>query len=242
MRVGISILSGVIFLAIIISAIFLIYQTGVPVIRKMQSAAAVERMKSVFEELDEIVQQTASEGKGSKRTLHMRIDPGRVVVNSTEDSIYWELETDAGIISPRTYQRLGNMVIGANMETRGYEGNYTYSSPEKECYVMENEHLRVYIRKIGSASSHASYSTSDILVAVHNKDMGTWMNGTGMLGISVDFNSTSKSGTGYTSLLEPGYNLPYATVSAFMNSSYLEYYVNFTLESGADFIEIESSA
>ena len=42
-------------------------------------------------------------------------------------------------------------------------------------------------------------------------------------------------------LVDSGYNLPYATVSAFMNSSYLDYYINFTLQSGADFVEIEGS-
>jgi len=241
MRRGISILSGVIFLAITITAVFLVYQAGVPVVKKMQAAAAVESMKNVFAELDDIVQQTASEGRGSKRTFYMKIDPGKVIVNKTEDTIYWELETDAEVISPRTYQRLGNLVIGANMETRGYESNYTYSSPETESYVLENEHLKVYVKKIGSSLSHANYNTSELLVAIYNKDMNQWLNNTGFLDISVDFNPTSKTGSGYTKLLTSGYNLPYSTVSAYMNSSYSEYYINFTLESGADFIEVEAS-
>jgi hypothetical protein len=241
MRKGISLVSGVIFLAVILTAVFLVYQTGVPIIQKMQASASVERMKGVFAELDEIIQQTASEGKGSKRTLHMRIDPGKVVVNSTQDTIYWELETDAEIISPRTYQRIGNLVIGSNLETRIYEGNYTYSSPETQSYIMENEHLRVYIKKIGSQSSWASYQTSELLVGIYNKDIDQWLNNTDFFDISVDFNETSKTGNGYTEPLDAGYNLPYGTVAALMNSSYLPYYVNFTLESGADFLEIEAS-
>ena len=238
---GISILSGVLFLAIVVTAIFLIYQTGVPIVKRMQVAAAVERMKDVFTDMDEAIQLTASEGRGSTRTVHMRIDPGRIVANKTQDAIYWELETDAEIISPRTSQRLGNIVIGSNMETRGYEGNYTYSSPETECYILENGHLRVYVKKIGSPSSHAGYDTSDLLVAIYNKDMDQWLNHTGLLDISVDLNESSKTGTGHTALLTAGYNLPYASASACMNSSYMDYYVNFTLESGADFLEIEAS-
>jgi len=239
---GISILSGVIFLAITITAVFLIYQSGVPVIRKMQAASAVDRMKDVFVELDDIIKQTASEGRGSKRTFQLRVDPGRVIVNKTEDAIYWELETDADVVSPRASQRLGNMVIGANMETRVYEENYTYSAPDTECYVMENEHLKVFIKKIGSSGSYEGYDTSDLLVAVYNKNMKKWLNDSGLLDISVDFNESSKTGTGYTNPSESGYNLPYGKVFAFMDSVYIDYYVNFTLESGADFIEIEASA
>jgi hypothetical protein len=241
MRIGISVISGVIFLAITITAVFLIYQTTIPIIQRMQSSTVVERMKDVFADLDEIIKQTASEGKGSKRTFSMRIDPGKVVVNKTQDSIYWELETDAEIMSPRTSQRLGNLVMGANMETSCYEENYTFSSPQTESYILENEHLKVYVKKIGSPSSPVSYDMSEVLVAIYNKDMNQWLNNTGFLDISVDYNDTSNTGTGYTSPSVTGYNLPYGTVYASMNSSYIDYYINFTLESGADFIEIEAS-
>ena len=228
-------------MAIVIVSIFLIYQSGVPLIRKMQGTAAIERMKSSFADLDEIIQQTAAEGKGSKRTLQLNVDPGKIIINSTEDSIYWELETDSGGISPRTSQRYGNVVVGTNMDTRCYEENYTYSVPETECYVIENEHLKAYFKKIGSLSSPQDLNTSDILVAVFNKDSGQWLNNTGFLDVSVDFNETSKTGTGYTMLLESGYNLPYGTVYSYVNSTYIDYYINFTLESGADFIGIEAS-
>jgi hypothetical protein len=40
-------------------------------------------------------------------------------------------------------------------------------------------------------------------------------------------------------LEQTGTDLPYATVSAYMNSAYANYFLNFTLESGADFITIE---
>lgn len=241
MRRGISIISGVIFLAITIAAVMLVYQAVSPAVKKVQSAAAVEGMKGVFSELDEIIQSVASEGTGSKRTFDLTVDVGKVIVNKTEDAIYWQLETNAEVVSPRTSQRMGSMTVGSNMETRGYEGNYTFSSPQKRCYILENEHLRVYLKKIGTPSSHASYNTSNLLVAIYNKDMDRWLNDTGFLDIGVDFNSTSKRGTGFTMLLTQGYNLPYGTVSAFMNSSHADYHVNFTLESGADFIEIEPS-
>jgi len=236
-----SIMSGVIFIAITITAVFLIYTTGVPLIKKMQTAAAIEKMKGVFAELDEAIRQTASEGRGSKRTMYMKIDQGKITANSTQDVIYWEIDTDVEVISPRTYQHFGNMVIGANLETRGYEGNYTFSSPETPCYIVENEYLRVYVKKIGSSQSHTSYNTTDLLVAIYNKDMDKWLNNTGFLDISVDFNSTTKTGQGYTELVTQGYNLPYGTVSAFLNSTTIDYYINFTLESGADFLEIEGS-
>ncbi len=233
---GMSLISGVIFLAITIAVTVLIYEAGMPAIQKMQAASVIEKMKDTFTELDKIIRKVASEGKYSKRTVYLRVDPGRLTVNETTDSIYWEVETDTPVISSGTSQRFGNVIIGANLEASAYEGTYEGT----DAYILENEYLRVYIKKIGSSGSYASYSTSDILLAVYNKDTKNWLD-LHSLQISIDNKVTSMSGNGYTAMLDSGYNLPYAAAFARMNSSYIDYYINFTLTSGADFIEIEAN-
>lgn len=241
MKRGITILSGIIFIALTISATVIVYEAGMPVVKRMQAAAILEKMKDTFTELDRIVRQVASEGLGSKRTVYLSIDTGKLTVNGTEDTIIWEFDTDAFILSPRTSQRFGNIEIGSNMKTRAYQGNYTLTTPEIPCYIMENEHLKVYIRRIGSISSPASYSTNQLAVAIYQKDRGVWLNNTGFLEILLDDADSSKSGTGYTVLERTGNHLPYATVTARMNSTYAPYWINFTLESGTDFLEIGAS-
>lgn len=241
MRKAFSIVSGVMFLAITITAVVIVYQAGMPVIERMQAAAAIEQMKTTFVELDELIRQIAGEGAGSKRTIQLKVDPGKIIVNETQDTIYWELETDAMVIAPRTKQTFGNVVVGSNMNTRIYEANYTRTSPEIECYVMENEHLKVYVRKVGtstSASGWANFNTSTLVIAIYNKDMSSWLENVGFLEITVDDSADSKAGNGYTMPVETGYNLPYGEITAYMNSSYLAYYIDLALGSGADFLEI----
>lgn len=236
---ALTLLSGVILLALTISASIIVYISLVPVIKKMQTAIVIQKMRDAFSELDRTIREVASQGKGSKRIFSFDVSMGKVVINGSNDVIYWEYETDTPVISPRTRQKFGNLIIGANLKTKAYEENYTFSSPEIPCFVMENEHLKVYIRKIGSPLSHESYTTSQLLVGIYQKDIGKWLNNTGFLEIYVDNNINSKSGTGYTMLEESGEHLPYANVVAFMNSSYAEYYINFTLESGMDFLQIK---
>jgi hypothetical protein len=233
MKKAISLISAVVFIGITISVTALIYQTGMPIIDKMQSSAAVERIKSGFIELDERIQRVASEANGSKRTLSFKIDPGDLVVSDSDDMVYWVLDTEAQIYSPRTASYYGNLIFGSNLETKTYEDDHSGTS----CYVLENEHLKVYLRKIGSPGSLVSYSTNELLVAVYQKDLNQWMDAT--LEISIDDNS--KSGTGYTQLGKQGNALPYGGVSAYMDSAY-DYFINFTLESGADFLTIGGAA
>jgi hypothetical protein len=239
---AISLVASVIFIAITISAIAVIYEAGMPVVKKMQAAAAVEKMKDVFSDMDKVIREVASEGTGSKRTVYLRVDPGKVTVNDTEDAIYWELDTEAKVIEPRTKQTFGNIAIGSNMETSAYEQNYSVTSPQIQAYKMENEHLIVFIRKVGSGSSYGNFSTNGLLLGIYNKDIGSWFNNTNMLDVSIDNQESSRTANGTTTLSESGYNLPYATVAALVNSTYLRYYVNFTLESGEDFMRIDAGA
>jgi hypothetical protein len=241
-RKALSLVSSVIFIAITISAIAIVYEAGMPIVKKMQASASIEKMKDVFTDLDKVIRDVASEGTGSKRTVYLRVDPGTITVNDTEDAIYWELETDAKVIEPRTRQMFGNIAIGSNMETSAYEQNYSVTSPQIQAYKMENEHLVVYVRKVGSGSSYADFTTNNLLLGIYNKDLGAWFNNTNMFDVTIDSQATSRTANGTTSLLETGYNLPYATVSALVNSTYLMYYVNFTLESGEDFMKIEAGA
>lgn len=240
-RKGIGLISGIIFMAITLIAVFIVYEASVPVINRMRDAVYIQNMRDAMVLLDDAIRDVAAEGRNSKRSVFMQIDAGRLVVNGTDDVIYWEYETDTPILSPRTYQKYGNLWIGSNLKTKAYQGNYTLTSPEVECYIMENDYLKVYMRKVGSEDSHVAIATNELLVAIYNKDLGTWMNDTGFLDISIDNETTSQSGTGYTRFAEIGNYLPYATVETFMNTSYLDYHINFTLESGADFVEIEGS-
>ncbi len=239
---GLSIISGVIFIAITISAIAVVYEAGVPVINKMQASVSVEKMKDVFSDIDKVIRDVASEGTGSKRTVYLKIDPGKMVVNDTEDAVYWELETSAKVIEPRTRQIFGNVIIGSNLETSAYQENYSVTSPQIPAYKMENEHLTVYIRKVGSGSTYEDFTTNSLLLGIYNKDMGVWFNNTNMFDATVDSQASSRTANGTTTLLGTGYNLPYATVSALVNSTYFKYFINFTLESGEDFIIIGAGA
>ena len=235
--VGMSLISSVIFVAITLTAIAIVFQTAIPVVEKLQHSVVIDRMKTTFSDLDEIIRTVAAEGRGARRTIFLNIEPGKLTVNETADRVVWEFATEAEIMSCRTAQRFGNLIVGCNLETIAYEGTYNAT----DAYVLENERMTAYFKKIGSPTSHAAFNMSDALLALYQKDTGNWLDNAGFFDVTIDNNASSSTGTGYTELIEAGENLPYATVATFMNSSEVDYYVNFTLESGLDFLIIEAS-
>ena len=233
-----TMVSAVIFLAITISIMALIYNMGSPVIEKMQQSASLGKMKIIFSEIDEKIQEVASEGNGSRRVLDMDFTFGRIGVDSARNILLWEAQSRHILMLPRTAEYFGNMVVGSNMETSVYEGNYKGG----DVYVLENSHLRVYLKKVGSKASPVSYSMNDVLMGVYQKDLGEYMP-IQSFDVTIDDDSGSSSGTGYTHVERTGDLLPYGTVTAHMESTTpsITYSVRFTLESGTDFLKIEGS-
>ena len=235
MRRGFTLISAVIFIAITISVTSLVYVTAVPAVKKIQDAAIIENMKTAFVQLDKIIREVAAEGKGSKRTVSVNVQEGTLSVNATQNALAWKFDTNVDIISPRSSQSFGNVQVGSQLETSASEGSYGGVA----AYILENEFLKVYIRKVGTPSSHTNYSTNQLLLGIDNKVLGQTLNTSNFFEITIDDDQTTKTGTGYTSIDAVGFNLPSATVTAFMNNSKLNYLVNLTLSSSTDFLEIK---
>jgi hypothetical protein len=228
---AVALVSAIVFIAITISAMALIYQTGMPIIQRMQSSAALDRMTSAFTDLDEAIQSVASEGNGSRRVFDLDTGEGRLSLDPGNDELAWQLDTENSVLRPRTARYLGNVASGSNLEASLYEGVHG----PYQAYILENDHLRAYIRKLQPGQA---YSTDTLLLDVYQKDLGEWLP-MDWLNISLDGEPASESGTGHTEAERLGMSLPRARVTAYMDSSYADYRISFTLESGADFITIE---
>jgi hypothetical protein len=231
---AISLISGVLFLAFLIAATWIVYSTSIPTLQKIQCSATMEKMKNSFVNLDKIAREVASGGEGSKRTIDINIDEGEIHVRGENNTIYWEYECPEAIVSPRTFQTIGNVIFGSNLDVSAYEG---VCSGETS-YILENSHLKACFKKIGSPSNFTSYNTSDILLYLYQKDLGEVLP-LEYLEITLDDDQTSKEGIGYTQLERQGYNLPYGEVTAYIESNYgINYRILFILESGGDFLII----
>jgi len=225
----------VIFLAVVVTLVFLVYTMAVPVISTMQASAVFDQSKSMMLKLDEAIQQVASQGKGSRTTVYVNLGAGELTVDDDLDVIKWSMQTDSPIVSPRSMQRFGNLIVGANLDVRAYENE------SQNAYVLENQHLMVFFRRIGGPGNWTTYNTSNVLLGVYNKNLGKWMD-LDRLEISIDGSPDSMNGTGYTELVDEGNALPRGQVVMHMNTPYVylhNYSVTFTLESGADFFIIE---
>ena len=233
---GLTIISEVLFLVLVISLIFLVYGIASPMIYSMQVSSAFDQSKAIMLKLDSLIQEVASQGTGSKRSIYLTMGAGTMLLDEAAGVLRWSLETDAMLVSPRSMQQIGNLIIGSNLESGAYESTFQGT----EAFVLENSNLRAYIRKVGSAQSPQNMTTGSLLLGIYNKKLGRWMPLSG-LEISIDQSAESMSGTGYTELPRESRALPRAEALAHINTTYSfmsNYTISFALEAGADFLTV----
>lgn len=231
MKKGVSLISGVIFIGIVLVAVTIIYSASVPLMDKMRDSSAVSKWKTNLATLDNKIQEVASEGEGSRRSLSFRMDAGELLINGTDDRIDWVMETSSEAVAPRSLSQSGRVYVGSELHTSVTETTYNGAS----AYLVENSHLKVYLRKLGNSTSYVPYSTTELLMAIYNKDLGQWS--VSPLDVYMDNVPSSRTGIGYTTVESSGTRLPYGRFTAYLQSNYsINYNIYITLESGADFI------
>ncbi|MFB6213613.1 MAG: hypothetical protein ABEJ07_03575 [Candidatus Nanohaloarchaea archaeon] len=228
--------TAALYVGVTVTAISVALTTGLPALENMQEAASIRKAQSFMQELDSNVQEVVSEGEGSTRTIRVNFDRGRLYFDNETDSLVYELQTDARVISPQATRRTGNVILSSNADVT--VKNATIGGTD--CYMMENEHIEACIKKIGSPDSYKSINTSELLVEYNftepspdkslNADMFVKLNGVKSTGW----------GDGYTTPETYGSFIGTGRVRATIVSDYgYTYDIIFSLPTGSDFLKVD---
>ncbi len=228
-RKGISpLFAGVLYFAIAIAGVTIVVQTGAPALANMKDVAAIDQAKDSLSNLDKIISLVAEEGRGSSRVVPLQIKRGDFVFSADLDTIAYEIDTKADVISPGTQNQVGALIFSSGSSVNVYDNGASW--------ILENEHLRVNLTMAGNSSSYASLNTSGLIEGIYFKDTETPFDGT--VEILIDELAAAGIGNGYTYAEEIGLNIARGRVIAHMNTTTAFYDVYFTLQSGSDFIDI----
>lgn len=220
-------ISAVLYVMIMVTAIVIVLQIGLPLLNKLRYKTMTARQEDFMNSLDQHVVDIANEGAGSQRVIPLELNDGEFVVLS--DRLYWQLKTKSKLVEQRSYIEKGNLVVSSNVDV--------YAAEDSNSYILRNTHLLVNFSKYGSGTNWTNLNTSGIINNIVFRKTDSVIPGN--FNFTVGGNSTSSSGNGYTKLDRTGTNIDAASVTAHINSSPYEYDLVFTLDSQADFVRTE---
>ncbi len=231
-----EIATAALYIGITITAISGVTTVGIPALEEMQEASSVSNAENLMNELDRSVDQVMSEGEGSTRTVEANIERGDLYFDDRTNSLVYELETEANIISPQTSTREGNIILGSNAQTKVEETEIEGT----ECYMMENENTRACIKKVGDQDSFEEIDTSELLVLYQYNEEGETYNIEGDLKVELNEIESTSKGKGFTAPRQTGSFIGRGEIIATVQSEQgFTYDVVFRLQTGSDFLQID---
>ena len=171
-------------LVILISAIAIsiVYFVGKDVIQRATESTVFNEGMNNMNLLGNVIREVASEGIGSLRTIQLLVSDGKYRADNSSSSVYFDYTLKAGIVSPGTVTKQGDIQIIA-----GGAGASATDTGSK--LILENEILKVTLNKSGDAS------LSGIVDGVNNGMVGWWHLDEGTGTATDDSSGSGKNGT-----------------------------------------------
>ena len=231
-----AIISTVIIVLITFTSITLVVMVATPTLNRAKESSLINEAMQNMKVLDNTVRQVASEGSGSLRSTQLRVTDGTYRVQNKTNTIEFSYEMKSGIIEPGTFFRDGDLFLTSGVTAKASE--YDLDNDGTNELVIENEIMRVGIKKVGTRAIPTAINTSTVIEMVNLIDNGANVTFADSSIFFDDF-TDSYSGTGFSELVRAEDHLTKADALVHVNSTYVSYDVIYSLASGADFLTVK---
>ena len=235
---GVSELISILIIVLIsFTGIGIALLVGNPVIDRAKESAVVNEAIENMKILDNLIREVASEGRGSFRTVQLKISGGEYKIDQKTNSIEFTDVIKSGIITSGTFIKEGNVFIAAG--TNAKATTYDLDLDGTTDMVLENEIMRVALLNNATNGNGINTSKAVKFFNLKSTDGNISINDSSVI---IENLTTSYYGTGFTELVKTGDNLPVAQAIIHVNisaPSNLTYDIVYTLRAGADFLIVK---
>ena len=214
--------SAVLYVLMTTILMVVVLEAGVPLLNDMKDKSIFVQTKDNFVSLSQHIEEVSSSGPGSQRLVPIEIKKGYLSIGN--EKVKWSMDTTADILAPMSKISLGNVKISSDADVDAYEsGNY---------YILENFYMLAAFNKIGNSTAYGDIISNNIIGYLQFKGTGGTANGT----FDFSVNGVPISGTGYTGLVDAGYDKASGSVIALVNNTEGNYTIIFSLKGDTDFM------
>lgn len=237
LKKGISpLIATVLVILLAFLAITIVLLIGIPAIERAKEAAVINEAMENMKAIGNTIKEVASEGLGSLRSLQIKITDGEYKVNEKANSVDFTYSIKSGIIQSGTFIKEDSVTLSCGANAKASE--YDLDGDGSNDLVLENEILRIVILKNGTASNQVDINTSTLIKILNFKE--TDVNVTPIdSSIILDYYVESSYGTGYSELVKEDDHLAKAEAIVHLNTTYINYDILYSLQSGADFVIVK---
>ncbi len=225
-----SILSFVILVVIVVTAVGIVLNIGKPIIDSAVKTSDVKNAEDDLRIIDNYVRSVVREGKDSVRIFKF-LSPKDFKSVPGEDAIQFSIQSPVQLVEYLTRSVSGNLVYisGSDVNCQQIDGDEDGVAD----LVAENGKIKAVFRAVSSGTLQTHLLITRIIDKTNNVTAYI-----GNSSVMINDNPATSTGTGYTEISNSGLNLPVCQIHAFVNST-LDYDIYYKLYAGADFLVME---
>jgi len=237
LKKGISpLIATALVILLIFVAVGIVLLIGIPAIERAKEAAVINEAMLNMKAIGNTIKEVASEGIGSLRSLQIKVTGGEYKVNEKANSVDFTYSIKSGIVQPGTFITEDSVTLSCGANAKASE--YDLDNDGNTDLVLENEILRIAILKNGTQASSVFINTSSLIRILNFKETNVNVTPNNSKILLDDFEESSY-GTGYSELVREDENLAKAEAVVHMNTTFVNYDILYTLQSGADFVIVK---
>ena len=155
-----ALLSGIFFVAILMTGITLTYTITKPQMDSIKDIAQVEQATRSMRSIESAIRAVSYEGTFSTRKISVAVPDGMIYVDNSTNKLYYNIKTESTVVSPRSTTTSGNLIISSNSDVSVTE--------QAVDYIMENDHLKINLTR--TTINPENISTSSLVNSIYFKD------------------------------------------------------------------------
>ena len=107
-RKGASVMvSYALIVGVVITAIMIVLRIATPILGSSRDVAQVQQAQDVLTEFESRINEVASFGEGTSVSVSYSLSQGRYQFSPENDTVYYEIDSTANIISKNVYRMIG---------------------------------------------------------------------------------------------------------------------------------------
>lgn len=226
---GISpMISYLLYVGVGLTVVAIVGSVGTSTVDTMRDSASIEQMQSELSGLGGMIESIVGGGRGTRLSTDFQIQRGSLEYRN--QSLFYEIQTPAQIISAGTRQQLGQIAMTANAGTALVEDEYN----GQDCYRLENDYTETCIQKI---DSFQEMDVEDVLLYLENKETGSSLEPD--IDAVLDATEATSSGQVKTRITEQSQFLGTGRVWVMVKpDNHPAYELKISLRTGADFLTV----
>ncbi|MCJ7450498.1 MAG: LamG domain-containing protein [Candidatus Nanohaloarchaeota archaeon QJJ-9] len=139
-----NLIAVALYIGVVAGAVITVANFTQPILKTTSETNTIQEMMNKMPEIEDVYSAVASGGKGTRQTVSIGFQQGRIRFDKGEDIIEYVIDTQSSLVSPKSSKKFGNVQLSAGADVTVNKSTVNGT----ECWRLRNSHVEACIKSV----------------------------------------------------------------------------------------------